>query len=91
MNNKTLDILKLRAFFLLIVMVIIVNIVLLSNFTVIPFFASPPIQKHLPSAYAQTLPDFNIGTVGDWGCNSNTQSTVNNIVGKNIESGTCSG
>ena len=52
---------------------------------VIPFFAAPPIQKHPPSAYAQTLPNFNIGTVGDWGCNSNTQSTVNNIVGKNIE------
>ena len=28
------------------------------------------------------LSDFNIAAVGDWGCNSNTDKTVNNIVGK---------
>ena len=30
--------------------------------------------------------DFNFDTVGDWGCNSNTQSTENNIKGKSPES-----
>ena len=36
-----------------------------------------------PSAHA--LSDFNFDAVGDWGCNSNTQSTVKNIKGKNSE------
>jgi hypothetical protein len=31
------------------------------------------------------LSDFNIAAVGDWGCNSNTDKTVNNIVGKSPE------
>ena len=31
------------------------------------------------------IPDFNFGTAGDWGCNSNTGSPVNNINGKNPE------
>lgn len=34
---------------------------------------------------AHPLSDFNFDAVGDWGCNSNTQSTVNNIKGKNPE------
>jgi hypothetical protein len=29
--------------------------------------------------------DFNFAAVGDWGCTSNTNNTVNNIVGKNPE------
>jgi predicted phosphodiesterase len=29
--------------------------------------------------------DFNFASVGDWGCTSNTNNTVNNIVGKNPE------
>jgi predicted phosphodiesterase len=38
-------------------------------------------------ANAQTVPppDFNFAAVGDWGCTSNTNNTVNNIVGKNPE------
>jgi hypothetical protein len=32
-----------------------------------------------------SLSDFNIDSVGDWGCNSNTKSTVNNIKGKSPE------
>ena len=36
-------------------------------------------------ADAQTVPDFNFVAVGDWGCTSNTNNTVNNIVGKNPE------
>jgi Calcineurin-like phosphoesterase len=31
------------------------------------------------------LADFNFAAVGDWGCNSNTDATVNNIKGKNPE------
>jgi len=31
------------------------------------------------------LSDFNIAAAGDWGCNSNTDNTVNNIVGKSPE------
>jgi hypothetical protein len=39
------------------------------------------------SAYAQTttLSDFNFGAVGDWGCNSNTNSTVRSMVDRGIE------
>jgi hypothetical protein len=32
-----------------------------------------------------SLPDFNFAAVGDWGCNSNTMNTINNIVSKNPE------
>lgn len=32
---------------------------------------------------AHALSDFNFDAVGDWSCNSNTQSTVKNIKGKN--------
>ena len=85
MNRKSMNNQKPGAFSLLILMAIVV--IVLSNLTfIIPFFAAPPIQEHpSSSAYAQTLPNFNFGAVGDWGCNSNTQSTVNNIVGKNTE------
>ena len=34
---------------------------------------------------AHALSDFNFDVVGDWGGNSNTQSTVKNIKGKNPE------
>jgi len=34
---------------------------------------------------AYGLSDFNISSVGDWGCNSNTKSTVTNIKGKSPE------
>ena len=34
---------------------------------------------------AQALTDFNIDAVGDWGCNSDTDSTVTNIKGKSPE------
>jgi predicted phosphodiesterase len=76
------DISKLPVIFLLTVMI---NIVLLSILSTIPFFAAPTIHDNSSTAYAQTLPNFNFGAVGDWGCNSNTQSTVNNIVSKNTE------
>src|SRR5213593_2154397 len=31
------------------------------------------------------IPDFNIAAAGDWGCNTNTNKTINNIVTKNPE------
>jgi hypothetical protein len=33
----------------------------------------------------QTIPDFNFVAIGDWGCNSNTNNTVNNILDKKPE------
>jgi predicted phosphodiesterase len=79
-----MNIQKSDAISLLILMAIIV-IVLSNSIIITPFFIVPPLQEHPSSAYAQTLPNFNFGAVGDWGCNSNTRSTVNNIVGKNTE------
>jgi hypothetical protein len=39
---------------------------------------------HFPGLATQIArADFNFDTVGDWGCNSNTKSTVTNIQGKN--------
>jgi Calcineurin-like phosphoesterase len=32
-----------------------------------------------------SLSDFNFAAAGDWGCNSNTDKTVNNMIGKNPE------
>ena len=42
-------------------------------------------SSHVLSDFNFALSDFNFDAVGDWGCNSNTQSTVNNIKGKNPE------
>jgi hypothetical protein len=39
----------------------------------------------MTSLPAATADDFNFAAVGDWGCTSNTNKTVNNIVGKNPE------
>jgi calcineurin-like phosphoesterase family protein len=39
----------------------------------------------IANATTTNVPDFNIAAVGDWGCNSNTVDTVNNIVNKNPE------
>ena len=38
-------------------------------------------NNNIDSFYAQaaTIPDFNFGSAGDWGCNSNTVDTVNSI------------
>ena len=44
---------------------------------------SPTISQ---TAYAEPLPDFNIASVGDWGCHSDiTKKTVDNIVSKSPE------
>ena len=40
------------------------------------------INNNFDIVYAQTtttIPNFNIAAVGDWGCNSNTDKTVNSI------------
>ncbi len=45
---------------------------------------TPSIQTQMADAqHVPTVPDFNFAAVGDWGCTSNTNNTVNNIVGKN--------
>ena len=44
--------------------------------------------NNIDSIYAQTtttIPDFNFGSAGDWGCNSNTVDTVNSIQNQNPE------
>src|SRR5687768_15315757 len=77
----------LRSTFLLTSIASIVTIIILPNSVVIvllqPFV--PSLQDFISKAYAQTVPDFNFGAVGDWGCNSNAQNTINNIVSKNTE------
>ena len=39
------------------------------------------IESIYQTAYA--LQEYNFGAAGDWDCNSNTDNTVNNMVGKN--------
>ena len=43
-------------------------------------------NNNIDSFYAQaaTIPDFNFGSAGDWGCNSNTVDTVNSIQNQNL-------
>ena len=47
----------------------------------------PHIIQHpsIQIVQAQSIPDFNFVAVGDWECNANTNSTVNNIINKNPE------
>jgi hypothetical protein len=42
-------------------------------------------SSHVLSDFNFALSDFNFDAVGDWSCNSNTQSTVKNVKGKNPE------
>ena len=45
------------------------------------------INNNFDIVYAQTttIPNFNIAAVGDWGCNSNTDKTVNSIKAQSPE------
>jgi hypothetical protein len=46
------------------------------------------INNNFDIIYAQTtttIPNFNIAAVGDWGCNSNTDKTVNSIKAQSPE------
>jgi hypothetical protein len=46
------------------------------------------INNNFAIIYAQTtttIPNFNIAAVGDWGCNSNTDKTVNSIKAQSPE------
>lgn len=52
---------------------ILISILVFNLFTIISFVP------------AHALADFNIDAVGDWGCNSNTASTVSKIDGRNPE------
>ena len=54
--------------------------VLLAHAIILVFSLSSLITQN-----ASGLSDFNIGAVGDWGCNSNTEDTVDNIDSKSPE------
>lgn len=84
-NNNSIAI--LRSTFLLISIASIVIIIILPNSIVIVLLQTvvPSLNEYSFQAFAQTVPDFNFGAVGDWGCSSNAQNTVNNIVSKNTE------
>ena len=65
----------------------LLSIIILSV-AVLPGSAAQYENKQQYHAYATTtaaaaLPGFNFGAAGDWGCNSRTTATVNNIVDKN--------
>jgi hypothetical protein len=66
----------------------LLSIIILSV-AVLPGSAAQYENKQQYHAYATTtaaaLPGFNFGAAGDWGCNSRTTATVNNIVDKNPE------
>jgi hypothetical protein len=49
--------------------------------TIFSFLVLININNNFDIIYAQTttIPNFNIAAVGDWGCNSNTDKTVNSI------------
>ena len=48
--------------------------------TIFSFLVLININNNIDIVYAQTtIPNFNIAAVGDWGCNSNTDKTVNSI------------
>jgi hypothetical protein len=46
------------------------------------FVVGSSVFAYQQRAYAATLPDYHFSIAGDWGCNSNTQTTVNGIVNK---------
>jgi predicted MPP superfamily phosphohydrolase len=55
---------------------------------ILPITTEITSEKYLAYGSNSNLPpaaDFNFAAVGDWGCTSNTNNTVNNIVGKNPE------
>ena len=56
---------------------------LLSSITSLTQILSP--QTQIVDAQNVPVPDFNFAAVGDWGCTSNTNNTVNNILNKKPE------
>jgi hypothetical protein len=63
--------------------------IIILSVAVLPGSAAEYENKQQYYAYATTtaaaLPGFNFGAAGDWGCNSRTTDTVNNILDKNPE------
>ena len=54
--------------------------------TIFSFLVLININNNFDIIYAQTtIPNFNIAAVGDWGCNSNTDKTVNSIKAQSPE------
>ena len=58
-------------------------VVLLSFAFLISLFSFSALINVMQPIYA--LDDFNFAATGDWGCGSNTDNTVSNIVGKSPE------
>jgi hypothetical protein len=56
-------------------------LVVTSAFLVVVMISNQPIKTNAQT----TIPDWNFGTAGDWGCSSNTQTTVNGMVNRGIE------
>jgi hypothetical protein len=54
--------------------------------TIFSFLVLINVNNNFNIVYAQpTIPNFNIAAVGDWGCNSNTDKTVNSIKAQSPE------
>jgi hypothetical protein len=62
--------------------IIFVNIIILSVPTII---TASQMQEELSLAAAQTNSDFNLAAVGDWGCSSDAENTLDNILDKDPE------
>jgi hypothetical protein len=64
-----------------------------NGFVIFVFVSSAALILSLPGyfiekilvVYSQSFSGLNFAAAGDWGCNSNTRSTVNNIINKNPE------
>jgi hypothetical protein len=62
--------------------IIFVNIIVLSVPTII---TASQMQEELSLAAAQINSDFNLAAVGDWGCSSDAENTLDNILDKDPE------
>jgi hypothetical protein len=69
---------SIRSFVPVVLATLLSALIVLQSFAVI-------LGPMMPNAAAATVPNFNIAAVGDWGCKTDTTSTVNKIVGKSPE------
>jgi hypothetical protein len=69
----------------------IYSLVSIAILSIVVYLGNEPAYENKQQHYAyantttENLPGFNFAAVGDWGCNSHTTDTVNNIVDKNPE------
>ncbi|MDQ3970708.1 MAG: PKD domain-containing protein, partial [Thermoproteota archaeon] len=73
--------LKLKQLKLNLTALLLSVLVVTSAFLVMVVISYQPIKTNAQT----TIPDWNFGTAGDWGCSSNTQTTVNGMVNRGIE------